>query len=136
MSDWWKTVGSSVSFIVHMRIAIKKLSEITQGAWAGFECELRTSKSGICLDQNFKIGWLCIEGKRWVGVRKLDFFVDVINESSLTNSFLLFNMIFFFCFSLSLHSLLFHSFFYCFCMLSKRDNHNFKKIRGRTNLKI
>ena len=29
-------------------------------------------------------------------------------------------------FSLSLHSLLFHSFYEFFCMLSKRENHNFK----------
>ena len=31
--------------------------------------------------------------------------------------------------------LLLHSFFHCF-MLNKRDNHNFKKRRGRTNLRI
>ena len=37
---------------------------------------------------------------------------------------------------LNIHCLLFHSFFYCFYMLSKRDNHNLKKRQGRTNLKI
>ena len=44
----------------------------------------------------------------------------------------------FFCFSLSLHSLLFQTIFhfYFFCMLSKRDNHYFKKRQGRKNLKI
>ena len=97
----------------YIHYQLKSCSKLPRVWGAGFECELRTSKSGICLDQNFKIGWLCIEGKRWVGVRNLDFFVDVINEWSLTNSYLLLNMIFFF-FSLSIHSLLFHSFFIVF----------------------
>ena len=73
-------------------------------------------------------------GEKGGGGSNFRLFADVTSECNLTNSFLLLNI--FFCFSLSLHSLLFHSFFYCFCMLSKRDNQNFKKRRGRENLKI
>ena len=60
---------------------MKKLYEIIQSeGWGvgrgwGVGCGLRTSKSGICLDQNWKF-----EGKRWVVARNLDFFADVINE--------------------------------------------------------
>ena len=63
-------------------------------------------------------------GEEGGGGLKFILFANVMNELPLTNSFLLLNVNFF-CFSLSLHSLLFHSFFHCFCMLSKRDNHNF-----------
>ena len=54
-------------------------------------------------------------------------------NDSLPNYFLLLNMIFF---SLPLYFLLLHSFFSLCYMLSRRDNHNFEKRRGRTNLKI
>ena len=43
----------------------------------GFECQLRTSKSGVCLDQN---SMFADRGEKLVGVRNLDLFADIINE--------------------------------------------------------
>ena len=122
-------------------LAIKKLFENTQGGWEGRGRVwnwVKDIQEWDLLRSKFQNWRLCMEGKRWVGVRNLDFFVDVINEWPFANTFSLLNLIFWFCFSfsLSLYSLLFHSYFYCFCMLSKRDNQNFKKNCGRTNLKI
>ena len=30
-------------------------SEITQGGWGAFVCQLRASKSSVCLDQNWRL---------------------------------------------------------------------------------
>ena len=72
-SAWWTTVGFSVSFTIHIRIVntmcnsrekavrhyvdlvikvFDENSEITQRG-RGVECQLRTSKSAVCSDQNF-----------------------------------------------------------------------------------
>ena len=41
------------------------------GGGGGFECQLRTSKGGVCLDQN----WIFVDRREeGVGVRNLDFF--------------------------------------------------------------
>ena len=79
------------------------------------ECQLRTSKSGVWLDQN----WMFVDrGEEGVGVQTLDFLADVINKWTLANSFLLFNMIF--CFFFSLYSLSFIAFFIALHIKQKR----------------
>ena len=69
-----------------------------------FECRLKTSKGGVCLDKNWMLmdrredgGWG--GGGRGGRVQSLVFFADVIND---------------FFFSLPLHSPLFQSFIRCF----------------------
>ena len=60
-----------------MLISLLKFQEKFRNyrAWGagggGFVCQLKTSKSGVCLDQNWSS---LLEGKRRVGVRNLDFF--------------------------------------------------------------
>ena len=57
-----KAVGHYVDLIVKVFQEISKLLSV----W-GFECQLKTPKSGVCLDQN----WMFV---RKVGVQILDFF--------------------------------------------------------------
>ena len=74
----------------------------------------------IRLDQN----WIFMHrGEKGDG-SNFRLFADVMNPYKL-----FFAIEYYFC-CFSLHSLLFHSFFDCFCMLSKRDNHNLKKDEG------
>ena len=46
----YKAVRHYVDLIVKV---FEENSKITQGGEGGFECQLRTSKSGVCLDQNW-----------------------------------------------------------------------------------
>ena len=55
---------------------IPKLPRV-DGGGGDVECQLRTSKSGVCLVQN----WMFVDrGEEVVGFRNLELFVDVINE--------------------------------------------------------
>ena len=76
-----KAVLHYVDLIVKV---FEKNSEIAQGVVCVcvcvcevVECQLRTSKSGVWLDQN----WIFVDrGEEGVDVQTLDFLADVINE--------------------------------------------------------
>ena len=98
------------------------------------ECQLRPSKSGLSLDQ-----YLMFLDRVGKGVPNFRLFgADVINEGLLAKLFFaiayfffLFVFLFFlscsFFFFLCSLSLFLFSYFLCFSILNKRDNHNLKK---------
>ena len=80
------------------------------------ECQLRTSRKGLSLDQN----WMLAD------------IADVINELSLIKFFFALK---YDCFSFSLLSLLLYSYFHCFACLAKEITTTKKKRPGRSNFK-
>ena len=113
-SAWWKSVCFPVSFVICMRkvntLCSKKKRYVTMlisllqfstkipklprvdGGGGDVECQLRTSKSGVCLVQN----WMFVDrGEEGVGFRNLELFVDVINEWPLTKLFFAYEYDFF-----------------------------------------
>ena len=103
-----KTVCHYVDLIVKV---FGSNSKNTQG-WGNVECQLRTSRSGMCLDQN----WMFVDrGEEGGGGPKLRLFLRTSKMNDpFPNSLLLLNMFLFFCFSLSFYSLFLHSFCHCF----------------------
>ena len=81
------------------------------------ECQLRTSRKGLSLDQN----WMLVD------------IADVINELSLIKFFFALK---YDCFSFSVLSLLLYSYFHCSACLAKEITTTKKKRPGRSNLKI
>ena len=75
------------------------------------ECQLRTSRKGLSLDQN----WMLAD------------IADVINELSLIKFFFALK---YDCFSFSLLSLLLYSYFHCFACLAKEITTTKKKDQG------
>ena len=64
-----KAVSHYVDLIVKV---IEENSEITQREGREFECQLKTSKSGVCLDQN----WMFVDrGEEEGGVQKFKLFL-------------------------------------------------------------